>query len=417
MQTKYSEILKKELILALGCTEPIAIAYAAALAKKQLKDYPTKIDIIVSGNIIKNVKGVIVPNTKGMRGIEVAAIAGTLSDMPESGLEVLEYLSDENINKIKPLTTMTDINIIQAKGKSNLYIDITEYSGNEKARVVIEDKHTNVIHLSKNDIVVHDSKVTGTNGTGIDYSFMTYEGITDFSFSGDIESVKKTIDMQIQSNYKIAKIGLETDYGMNIGKTLIKEAKNSKEKAIAYAAAGSDARMSGSTSPVVINSGSGNQGMTISLPIYIYCINEGIDEEKMYRSLVFANLISIYIKSKIGSLSAFCGAVSAATAVSGAISYLRDGNLFAIENSIKNAFSNLPGVICDGAKPSCAYKIYSSLDSAFLASDLAMNNLVAEDGCGIIFKDIDKTISAVGEIASKGMRNTDEVIMDIMTSW
>jgi L-cysteine desulfidase len=222
--------------------------------------------------------------------------------------------------------------------------------------------------------------------------------------------------MQIENNYKIAQIGLENNYGMNIGKTVIKDAKSSKDKAIAYAAAGSDARMSGSTSPVVINSGSGNQGMTISLPIYVYCTSEGIEKEKMYRALVFANLVAIYIKSKIGSLSAFCGAVSAATAVSGAITYLKGGNKEQIENSIKNSFSNLSGVICDGAKPSCAYKIYSSLDSAFLASELALNSIVAEGGCGIIFDDIEETISAVGSVAKDGMKNTDEVILKIMIS-
>ncbi|MBF4693129.1 L-cysteine desulfidase family protein [Fusibacter ferrireducens] len=416
MENEYGEILKKELILALGCTEPISIAYAAALAKSQLGSMPKKIEVSVSGNIIKNVKGVIVPNTSGMRGIEVAVVAGLLSSKPESKLEVLEHVSEENISKIKDLLKTIEIRVIQVKNKSNLYVEITEYSENEKVCVVIENKHTNVTSIKKNDLTLHDLEVEVLN-KGTDYTFMSYSGITEFAFSGDYLMYKDILDQQIEKNYGIAQIGLSEDFGMNIGKTLIKTARSAKEKSVAYAAAGSDARMSGSSLPVVINSGSGNQGMTVSLPIYVYCISEAIETEKMYRALIFANLIAIYIKSKIGSLSAFCGAVSAATAVSGAITYLRGGTFEAIENSIKNAFSNLPGVICDGAKPSCAYKIYSSLDSAFLASDLALKGIVAENGCGIIFESVDKTISAVGEIGNKGMKSTDEVILDIMTSW
>lgn len=412
----YGKILKKELLLALGCTEPIAIAYAAALVKKQLKQTPTKLDILVSGNIIKNVKGVIVPNTNGLRGIEVATVAGFLTNKPDSELEVLEYVNEEDISLIPKLIENIQIKITQKKNKDNLYIDITGYCNDDKARVVIEEKHTNVTHISKNDALILDVTAETAEQKAADYKKMSFEGLYEYSLMGDIDNVIPTIDLQVESNYTIAKIGLEHNYGMNIGKTVIKDAKSPKEKAIAYAAAGSDARMSGSTSPVVINSGSGNQGMTISLPIYVYCTSEGVEKEKMYRALVFANLVSIYIKSKIGSLSAFCGAVSAATAVSGAITYLKDGNRKQIEDSIKNSLSNLPGVICDGAKPSCAYKIYSSLDSAFLASELALNGIVAEGGCGIIFDDIEKTIAAVGTVGKDGMKNTDEVILDIMIS-
>lgn len=417
MENMYGDILKKELILALGCTEPIAIAYAAALTKDQLGVFPTRIEIRVSGNIIKNVKGVVVPNTNGLRGIKAAAIAGALSSKPESKLEVLEYVSASDIKRISDLIEKTAIEIIQEKDKNNLYLNITAYSEKDESQVIIEEKHTNVVLLTKNGKKIGDNTSSVRENGKVDYSFMNYEGIYNYAFNGNIEPVIKTINRQIESNHEIAKIGLNENFGMNIGKTVMQGAKDSRGKAIAYAAAGSDARMSGSSSPVVINSGSGNQGMTISLPIYIYCKDREIEEDKMYRALVFANLISIYIKSKIGSLSAFCGAVSAATAVSGAITYLNDGKKEMIENSIKNALSNLPGVICDGAKPSCAYKIYSSLDSAFMASELSIKGLVAEDGCGIIFKDIDKTISAVGEIAKVGMRNTDEVILDIMTSW
>lgn len=417
MQNEYGEILKKELILALGCTEPIALAYASALAKSKLGKMPNRIEIAISGNIIKNVKGVIVPNTGGKRGIEVAVVAGLFSSKPESQLNVLEYVSSEDIAKIELTIQSTEIFIVKVKNESNLYIEITEYSGDDKVRVVIEDKHTNVTMIQKNDVLLLESQEMGEEESYDVYGFMSYRGIAEFAFGCEEQLYRELLDLQISKNYGIAKIGLSESFGMNIGKTVIQTARTSREKAIAYAAAGSDARMSGSSHPVVINSGSGNQGMTVSLPIYIYCLSEDIPDERMYRALLFANLIAIYIKSKIGSLSAFCGAVSAASAVSGAITYLRGGSEAEIENSIKNAFSNLPGVICDGAKPSCAYKIYSSLDSAFLASDLALNGTVAEGGCGIIFESVDKTISAIGEIGKVGMKQTDEVILDIMTSW
>lgn len=413
---QYGQILKKELLLALGCTEPIAIAYASALVKKHLCKMPTRMDIFVSGNIVKNVKGVVVPNTNGLRGIDVAAIAGLLSDNPDSELEVLEYVKENDIPLIPKMLEDIDINIFQKKGKDNLYIDVTGYNNNDRVRVVIEEKHTNVTLITKNNEVIRNAKVIGSTYSSADYDFMSYNGLCDYAFNSDIKDAIEVIDLQINSNYSIAKIGLEKNYGMNIGKTVIKNANEPKDLAIAYAAAGSDARMSGSTSPVVINSGSGNQGMTISLPIYVYCIAKEIEKEKMYRALAFANLLSIYIKSKIGSLSAFCGAVSAATAVSGAITFLNNGNKKNIEDAIKNSLSNLPGVICDGAKPSCAYKIYSSLDSAFLASELALSGIVAEGGCGIISDDIEKTIAAIGKIGKEGMKNTDEVILDIMIS-
>lgn len=410
----YGKILKKELVLALGCTEPIAIAYAAALVKKQLGQTPTKLEIHVSGNIIKNVKDVIVPNTNGLKGIKVAMMAGILSDRPDSQLEVLEYIDQKDIPLIPEMVENTLIKIVQKKNKGNLYIDITGYFRGEEARVVIEGKHTNVTLVSKNKEVVMEKDGASIDNGVMDYTFLSYEGLSEYAFEGEIADVIPILDMQTEKNHKIAEIGLKNDCGMNIGKNVIKSSEVSKDKAIAYAVAGADARMSGLSSPVVINSGSGNQGMTVSLPIYIYCLNEKIEKEYMYRALVFANLLAIYIKSKIGSLSAFCGAVSAATAVSGAITYLRGGNGRQIEAAIKNSLSNLSGVICDGAKPSCAYKVYSSLDSAFLAADLALKGVVAEGG--IISDDIEKTILAVGKIAKDGMKTTDEVILDIMVA-
>ena len=303
MKNEYSDILRKELILALGCTEPIAVAYASSLCKELIGGFPERITITVSGNIVKNVKGVIVPNTGGRRGLEVAAVAGALSKKPKSKLEVLEHLEEDDIKGIDDFLMSTEITVQKALGKSNLYIEVSEFSGNNVATVIIEDKHTHVTMMSLNGEVLHNAEVEKEDDI-IDLSFMTFEDICQCAFHESYDEIRELLDMQVENNFTIAEIGLKNDFGMCIGKTIHQKACTSKDKAISYATAGSDARMSGSTSPVVINSGSGNQGMTISIPIYVYGINERIEEEKIYRALIFANLIAIYIKSKIGSFIA-----------------------------------------------------------------------------------------------------------------
>ncbi|MFA5527765.1 MAG: L-serine ammonia-lyase, iron-sulfur-dependent, subunit alpha, partial [Peptostreptococcales bacterium] len=392
--------------------EPIAIAYASALLKKHLGEMPLKYDVEVSGNIIKNVKGVIVPNTNGLRGIEVAVIAGSLSSEPESKLEVLNYISREDMERIPELLKNTPIKIEQRKDKDNLYISVEGAYEQKRVKVTLEHKHTNITLIEKNGEIVFSSEEAYEELNNADYEKMSFNGLYDYADQGHIDSVKKHIKMQVNYNYEIACIGLENNYGMNIGKTLMNRATTIYEKACAYAAAGSDARMSGSTSPVVINSGSGNQGMTVAVPVYIYAKEMKCNKETMYRALILSNLVAIYIKSKIGTLSAFCGAVSAATGAGAAITYILTRDKKMVENTIKNALSNLTGVICDGAKPSCAYKVESSLHSAFLASELAIAGNVAE--AGIIFDDIEKTIDAVGKLGKEGMKCTDEVILNIM---
>lgn len=414
----YTSILESELIPAYGCTEPAAIAYAASTVRKHLGDIADSFDVYVSGNVIKNVQGVIVPNTNERKGIKTSVIAGSLALRPEDKLEVLHSLTPEDINSIDDLLKTVEIKIDHARGKAGLYIEIIGRKGEDKVRVIIDKKHTNLTLIEKNRKVIFEKEYIeiGENNTRLDYSVMSFNDIYDYIKNVDIRDVKQMLDAQITNNLDIAKIGLKGDYGLNIGKALLMKSETAEDKASAYAAAGSDTRMGGSDAPVVINSGSGNQGITVSLPVYVYGKETGTDMEKIYRALLLSNLISIYIKSKIGVLSAFCGAVSAATAAGAGITYLKDGSERQIQDTINNSLANLSGVICDGAKASCAYKIASSVDSAILASELAMKGLVVEDGTGVIFNDVDKTIEAIGKIGKIGMEKTDEVILDIMTS-
>jgi len=415
--TFYISLLKKEIVPALGCTEPIALAYAAAIAKKNLGCMPDKIDVLVSGNIIKNVKGVIVPNTGGLRGIRIAVLAGCLSDKPESKLEVLNYISDENKEKLKSLKETITVNISQQHDTDNLYINITCYSGNDYCKVVIMHKHTNIVEIVKNDNILFDKKYTPEEENDNEQliHLMTFNSIYNFALNGDIESLKDLLNMQLMYNREVAIIGLKGNYGLNVGKMIIQKGDSPEIRACAYAAAGSDARMSGCTSPVMINSGSGNQGMTLALPLHIYGEHLNLSHNQILRGLALANLLSIYIKSNIGTLSAFCGAVSAATGAGAAITYFKGGTKKQVADTIKNCMSNLPGVICDGAKPSCAYKIASSVQNAIWASDLALLGQVVEAGSGVIFDSVDDTVKAIGRIGKTGMKQTDDVILDIMT--
>ena len=414
----YTSILESELIPAYGCTEPAAIAYAASTVRKHLGDIADSFDVSVSGNVIKNVQGVIVPNTNERKGIKTSVIAGSLAMRPEDKLEVLHSLTPEDINRIDDLLKTVEIKINHARGKAGLYIEIIGRKGEDKVRVIIDKKHTNLTLIEKNSEAIFEKDYIeiGENKTRLDYSVMSFDDIYDYIRNVDIQDVKQMLDAQITNNLDIAKIGLKGDYGLNIGKALLMKSETPEDKASAYAAAGSDTRMGGSDAPVVINSGSGNQGITVSLPVYVYGKETGADMDKIYRALLLSNLISIYIKSKIGVLSAFCGAVSAATAAGAGVTYLKNGSKRQIQDTINNSLANLSGVICDGAKASCAYKIASSVDSAILASELAMKGLVVEDGTGVIFNDVDKTIEAIGKIGKIGMEKTDEVILDIMTS-
>lgn len=415
---QYVTILKNELVPALGCTEPIAIAYASAVARKTLGTIPQKITVSCSGNIIKNVKSVIVPNSGGLKGIEAAAAIGAIGGDPDKKLEVLTAVTDEDIKQAQELLKTKFCNVELLRGRANLHIIVTAISGNDKALVEIIDSHTNIVRIEKNDKIIYQSGEQ-TNGENeedkTDWSCFSIKNIVDFANSMDLNDVREIIARQIEYNTTISNEGLTHPYGVNIGKTLLSEYGNSiRVRAKAKAAAGSDARMSGCVLPVVINSGSGNQGMTVSLPVIEYAKELGVCEEKLYQALVVSNLVAIYLKSGMGRLSAYCGAVSAACGSGAGITYLYGGDYQRISKTITNTLANVSGIVCDGAKPSCAAKIASAVDAAIMAHTLSMNDEAFNSGDGIVKENVEKTIESVGRLARDGMKETDIEVLKIM---
>lgn len=415
--TLYLTALKEELVPALGCTEPITIALASAKARDVLGEFPDKIIAACSPNIIKNVKGVIVPTTGDMRGIETSAILGAVGGNADKLLEVLADVKPEHIDRTKALlkTDLCQVEIIH--GRANLNVIITAKKGYDTALVEIKDKHANIVRIEKNGELIFskdsDSSVFSTEEAN--RSQMNIVDIYDFANTVEIEDVKKILDTQIEYNTKIAEEGLKNSYGANVGSTLIKcYGKDIRTIAKAYPAAGSDARMSGCIMPVIINSGSGNQGMTVSLPIIKYAQYLGASQEKLYRALVLGNLTSIHQKKGIGSLSAYCGAVSAACGSGVGIAYLYDAGLDIINKTIVNTLANVSGIVCDGAKPSCAAKIASSVDAALLGYNMAVNDQFFRPGEGLVKETADETIKSIGRLGRKGMKETDEEILKIM---
>jgi Uncharacterized conserved protein len=414
---EYVTILEKELVPALGCTEPIAIAYASAVAKKTLGCIPEKIIAACSGNIIKNVKSVIVPNSGGLKGIEAAATIGAIGGNPDKKLEVLTDVTEEDIKRTRELLKTDYCSVEVLNGVANLHIIITATAGEEKAVVEIIDTHTNIVRIEKNDQVIFKSSEKNSKNEyqQIDWDCLNIEDILEFANTVRLEDVKEILDRQINYNTTISNEGLTHQYGANIGKTLLDEYGNSiRVRAKAKAAAGSDARMSGCVLPVVINSGSGNQGMTVSLPVIEYAKELEVGSEKLYRALVVSNLIAIYLKSGIGRLSAYCGAVSAACGSGAAITYLYGGDYDHICKTITNTLANISGIVCDGAKPSCAAKIATSVDAAIMAHYLSMGDNAFTSGEGIVKDDVEKTIDSVGRLARDGMKETDVEVLKIM---
>ena len=416
LYNNYIQLLKDEMVKALGCTEPIAVALAGAKAREILGKMPNKIVVKCSQNIIKNVKGVIVPTTPNMKGIDVACVLGVIAGDANLGLEVLNNVKEKDIKELKELLLKNICEVQQLNSGDNLHIICYVENGNENAEVEILHSHSNIESIKKNGKVIFQNKDgKNINSQKIDYSILNFEDIYNFSNTFKIEDLKDLLDMEIQCNNAIAEEGLKNDYGAKVGKTILKNAGDSiKEKVKAYAAAGSDARMSGCNMPVVINSGSGNQGMAILSTVYQYAKYLKISNEKLYRALVFANLIGLWQKAGIGKLSAFCGAVSAASAAGAAITYMKGGTKKQIEDTIINTLASAGGIVCDGAKPSCALKIAVSVDAAITASEMAMNNCVFQDGEGLVKNNIENTVSAICEMAKDGMKNTDEKILEIM---
>lgn len=411
---KYLNCLKSELITALGCTEPIAIAYAAAKAREVLGEFPEHAQVRCSGNIVKNVKSVTVPNSGGMVGIEIAAILGIVGGNADAKLEVLSGITDAHRAQAKQLLESDFCKCQLATGVDNLYVDVTVSTSTHTAQVIVMNRHTFITKVVKDGQVLFEH-VPLTRKSAADDIGLTMKGILEFAQTVDFQDIEDVIGHQVRLNSAISQEGLTGNYGAKIGYLLrTSHPDDVALRAISAASAGSDARMSGCALPVVINSGSGNQGMTVSLPVLEYAKELGSSQDQTYRALVISNLVSIHIKKNIGDLSAFCGAVSAACGAGAAITYLYGGTLEQISNTIINTLANVGGIICDGAKASCAAKIASSVNAAILAHTMSMSGIVFQREEGIVADDVEGTIKSMGYIGRKGMADTDVEILRVM---
>lgn len=411
----YTAILKDELKVALGCTEPIAISYCAAYAKKLLGKMPEDCKIYCSGNIIKNVKAVTVPGTDGLKGIEAATLAGLVGGDEENKLEVLTNISDSQRDEIKSLMGSGLVHINFLESEHPLHIIIELKAGNDTVSVEVIDSHTELGNVKKNSQVLHKRNNSIKKQAEINYGLLNIKSIMEYADSVNLDDVEDILKDQIEKNYSIAQEGLKNNWGAAVGRTLINsESKGIQTMAKAMAAAGSDARMNGCLMPVVINSGSGNQGLTVSLPVIVYAKANGVSEEILLRALCVSNLVAIHQKAYIGKLSAFCGAVCAATGAVTGIAYLQGASYEVIDQTIVNSIANAGGMVCDGAKSSCAGKIATALESAFLGYELAKCGHGFYNGEGIVKESVEKTIESVGRMARKGMRSTDTEILKIM---
>ena len=412
----YVQILKEELVMAMGCTEPIAISYACAKATQVLDHLPDRLVVKASGSIIKNVKSVIVPHTNGLKGIEVAAAAGALYGDADAKLEVLSSATREQIEELPEYVQNTNITVQHIEQGHVFDLEIHVYYEQEHASVRIVDTHTNIVQIEKNWQVIFEDKTTSLE-LKADHSALIMKQIWDFSQTVDIDDVKEILDRQITCNMAIANEGIHNSYGANIGHVILNmDSDCVKTKAKAYAAAGSDARMNGCELPVVINSGSGNQGITCCVPVVVYAKELDCTQEQLYRALVLSNLTAIYIKTGIGTLSAFCGAVSAGAAAGAGIAYLHNGTYKEIQHTIVNALAILSGTICDGAKASCAAKIASSIDAGIMGYYMYKNKQQFYAGDGIVAHSVDETIQNIGTLGSQGMLQTNDKIIEMMIS-
>ena len=412
----YIQTLKEELIPAMGCTEPIALAYAAAKAREALGSLPDKVTIEASGSIIKNVKSVIVPNTNHMKGIPASAAAGIIAGKPEKELEVIAEVTEEQIKEMKEFLATRTIEVRHVDNGFTFEIGVRVSKGSDYAKVRIVNYHTNIVLIEKNGEILFEEKVDGEAESGLtDRSLLDMEHIWDFANTVDIEDVREVIGRQIKYNMAISEEGFRGDYGANIGSVLLDmEGDNIRTRAKARAAAGSDARMIGCELPVVINSGSGNQGMTCSLPVIEYASELKSTEEQLYRALVLSNLVAIHQKTGIGRLSAYCGAVCAGAAAGAGIAYLCGGDYKDITHTVVNALAIVSGIVCDGAKASCAAKIAASVDAGILGYNMYKRGQQFYAGDGIVTKGADATIKNVGRLGKDGMRETNEEIISIM---
>ena len=412
----YIDILAEELVPAMGCTEPIALAYCAAKARDVLGAMPDRVVIEASGSIIKNVKSVIVPNTDHMKGIPAAAVAGIVGGDASKQLEVIAQVTPEQIADMRTFLEATPIKVVHVDNGLTFEIGVILYAGENYAKVRIVNYHTNIVHIEKNGEVLEHVDVDGEGESGLtDRSILNVADIVDFAETMDVEDVKPILSRQIAYNTAIAQEGLRGNWGSNIGSILLETAGNSVAvRAKAMAAAGSDARMNGCEMPVVINSGSGNQGMTTSLPVIEYAKEFGVSEEKLYRALTVANLVTIHQKTSIGRLSAFCGAVSAGAGAGAGIAYLKGANATGISHTVANAIAITGGIVCDGAKASCAAKIASAVEAGILGYEMHIRNLDFQAEDGLVGSSPEATIANIGRLGKQGMKQTNEEIISIM---
>ncbi len=416
------DLLKEEIVPAQGCTEPIALAYVCAKAVEILGTTPQKIDIYVSGNIIKNVKSVNIPNAGGMIGIEAACAMGAIKGDASKELMVISQVKDEDLDEVREFLNKKTIKVIHDKTDIPLYAKAVVYSGDENAMVEIKHLHTNITKIEKNgkNIINRACNDAEFSTPYEQREKLTVKGIYELAKSIDINLIKDLFDLVVERNSTIAQAGLDGEYGVNIGCMINKNIQkgiygdDQRNRCASFASAGGDARMSGCSLPVMTTSGSGNQGMAASLPIIKYCKDQGKSHETLIRTLFFSHLTTIHLKSSIGRLSAFCGVICATSAVSGALVFVEGGDYESISMAITNSLGNISGVICDGAKASCAMKIATGIYTAFDSSMLALSNRALHSGDGIVGRDIEETISNIGVLAKSGMKETDNIILSIM---
>ena len=416
----FVQILREELVPAMGCTEPIAIAYGAAKAREVLGRLPERMLVEASGNIIKNVKSVVVPNTGGLKGIEAAAAAGAVAGDAGKILEVISCVTGEQKDAIRDYLAGHGVKVRPAEGDVVFDIILTLWAGEDQVRLRIADYHTNIVLIEKNgETLLRSGEVLASGGeaSGLtDRSCLTVEAIVDFADTVDLEDIRDLVQRQIDYNWAIAQEGMSSQWGANIGKVLRSDyGEDVKIRARYMAAAGSDARMSGCEKPVIIVSGSGNQGITASIPVVVYARELNAGEEKTLRAVALSDLLTIHMKTGIGRLSAYCGAVSAGCAAGGAVAYLYGGGYREVAHTLVNALATISGMICDGAKPSCAAKIAAAVDAGILGYHMFRSGQQFRGGEGIVTKGVEETIANIGRLGRLGMRETDKEIIRIMT--
>ena len=413
---QYLNILKEELRPAMGCTEPIALAYAGAKARQLLGTIPERIKLFVSGNIIKNVKSVVVPNTGGLHGMAAAVCAGILLGDADKELEVISAIPKERHGELKDYIDRVELEIQPAYSDLVFDIDLFVYAGEDTVRLRIINHHTNIVWMQKNEEVLLQLPICESSEDHLtDKSCLSIEKIVEFADCLDVADVRPWVGRQIECNMTIAAEGLENDWGANVGSVILRhQGETVAKKACAWAAAGSDARMSGCEKPVMIVSGSGNQGITASVPVAVYARELGKSEEELLKAVALSDLVTIHQKSGIGRLSAYCGAISAGCGAGAGIAYLQGGDAHAVAHTVVNAIAILSGTICDGAKPSCAAKIAAAVDAGILGYHMYLEKQQFYGGDGIVTKGVDNTVRNVGILAREGMRQTDKTILEIM---